>query len=330
MHLIEKNSLVTVIVPVYNVEDYIAKCIESILKQSYKNLEILLINDGTKDYSREICMKYAEIDKRIRVIDKENGGLSDARNRGINEALGNYYVFVDGDDYIKKDYVKDLLENLLVTESDVSMCPFDIVDDTGKIIITENFNEYKKSTINGHDVLSEVMTDYGYKYVVAWNKIYSKKIFDNIRFDKGKLYEDEYINFKIFWNCNKVGIVDVPLYCYVQRNGSIMQSKMSSYKIENKCGMHRARISFYAEKKDEILYKRACQMYCNWLVECVRSHADALSKKEKKILQKDMRKYVPETFDGGAMKLALKLQNIFGFYSLSLAAKIKTVYMILK
>ena len=162
------NYLVSVIVPIYNVQDYIGRCIESILRQSFQNLEILLVNDGSIDNSRQICEAYANKDKRIKIIDKENGGLSDARNVGIKAARGDYIVLVDGDDYIKDDYVWILLKETIRTGAEVTICSFDVVDDDGNLITNENLSELN-SLVMGKDVLDYVLTPYGYMYGVALN-----------------------------------------------------------------------------------------------------------------------------------------------------------------
>lgn len=319
------DTLVSIIVPIYNIHDYIGRCIESIEKQTYKNIEILLINDGSKDKSRDICEEYARNDKRIRIVDKKNGGLSDARNWGIDVAKGEYIVFVDGDDYIRENYIEILLKSIESTNAEVCLCSFDIVGDDGNILKTEILSELN-GIVHGHDILAAVLTNYGYKYVVAWNKIYSRHVFDKVRFDKGKIYEDEYINFRLFWDCNKVGIIKTPLYCYVQRFGSITQSSMSIDKIKMKNEMHRRRIQFYKDKQDKNLLTKSCQLYCNWLVECVRQYSNIIPGQERKIMQKDMRRYVRIASNNTEINRVISVQNYLGRINLFFAAKAKDIY----
>lgn len=316
------NYLVSVIVPIYNVQDYIGRCIESILRQSFQNLEILLVNDGSIDNSRQICEAYANKDKRIKIIDKENGGLSDARNVGIKAARGDYIVLVDGDDYIKDDYVWILLKETIRTGAEVTICSFDVVDDDGNLITNENLSELN-SLVMGKDVLDYVLTPYGYKYVVAWNKMYSAQVFENNLFDKGKLYEDEYLNFRLFWEIKSVAIVHTSLYCYVQRQGSITQSDMSIKKIKMKEEMHKCRISFYKEHRERHLYMKSCQMYCNWLVECVRQYSQVLQPVDKRRFQLEMRKYSRIADDDKEFGMAIRIQNYVGRISLRLASFLK-------
>ncbi len=327
MRIEKKDSLVSVIVPIYNIENYIGKCIESIVNQTYKNIEILLVDDGSLDDSYMVCESYAAKDNRIRIIRKQNGGLSDARNKGIDCASGQYIVFIDGDDYIKEDYIEKLFDTVKSNGADIAICSFCLVDDNGQILNTAQLEELPSIT-DGYSVLSAVMTDYGYKYVVAWNKIYKRCIFSNIRFDKGKIFEDEYINFKMFWACEKVAICDQPLYCYVQRNGSITQSKMSLKKIDMKTEMHKTRIAFYKDK-DKLLYYKACQMYCDWLVECTRSYYDVIASREEpriSIMQKEIRHHMMAAMCSKNTTFPRKIQNVLGVISLKFAANIKNIY----
>lgn len=325
MQRVEIKYLVSVIVPVYNVEQYIGRCIESIQRQTYSNLEILLVNDGSKDGSGIICEKYKKLDRRIKIINKINGGLSDARNAGIREAKGEYLVFIDGDDYIKQDYVEKLLYKIVSIDADVVLCSFELVDDNGKLLKQEILSELPNEVV-GHDILDAVLTSYGYKYVVAWNKIYRKEIFNKLRFDKDKIYEDEFINFRLFWNCGKIGILEETLYCYVQRNGSIVQSAMTREKIMTKNEMHITRIEFYNEKQDKELYIKACQLYCNWLVECIGRYSYILEREDKEKFQKDMKLYAVEASENKNIDIKVRLQNKIGFYSLKLASLLKIIY----
>lgn len=322
----KNDVLVSVIVPIYNIQDYLEKCIESIINQEYHNLEILLINDGSTDDSYKICLNYETIDNRIKVINKENGGLSDARNKGIECSTGEYVVFIDGDDYVSPDYIKKLLKAITETQADVALCAFSIIDGkynkTEAILLSE-----LNGVVSGRDLLVAGMSKYGYKYIVVWNKMYKKELFDNIKFEKGKLYEDEYIHFKLFWICKIVAVINEPLYYYVQREGSIIQSPMTIQKINEKCEMHRERIKFYEEKGEKQLFYSACQMYCNWLVECMRSQLDLMDKSYKYKLQKDMRKYVNSAQRKKDNHYTLKIQNILGYINLSIAAYIKSLYL---
>ena len=165
------EDLVSIVVPVYNVEKYLKKSIESILNQTYDNLEVLLVDDGSTDSSGEICDSFIKVDSRIRVFHKENGGLSDARNFGIEHMKGQYVSFIDSDDYISKDYVWKLYSSIKNNDSEVSICSFSLVDETGEKIKDELLDSGEVS-LSGQQILEKALTADGYRYVVAWNKLY--------------------------------------------------------------------------------------------------------------------------------------------------------------
>ncbi|MGQ7366500.1 glycosyltransferase family 2 protein [Streptococcus suis] len=319
------KDLITVIVPVYNIENYIEKCILSIRSQYYTNLEIILVNDGSTDHSREICRKYELIDSRIQLLDKLNGGLSDARNYGISHSNGEYIVFVDGDDTIEPGFIFELHKSMTTEQSDISICSFNLVD--------ENYKKYGEEVLNlsegiveGKKVLSEVLTSYGYKYVVAWNKMYKRTIFDVLSFEKGKIYEDEYLNYKLFWLFNKVSIVKASLYNYVQRPGSIILSNMTMDKIFMKQEVQKLRIEFYRDK-DLFLFNKSKQMYCNWIINCVGDYSKLFTKEDYRMFQNEFRQTVLSIeLNKINNNLLINFQNFLGFLSLKLAAIIKKGY----
>ncbi|RTZ18816.1 glycosyltransferase, partial [Streptococcus pneumoniae] len=220
------EDLISIVVPVYNVEKYLKKSIESILNQTYQNIEILLVDDGSTDSSGKICESFSKVDPRIRVFHKENGGLSDARNFGIEQMKGQYVAFIDSDDYISKDYVWKLYSSIKNNDSEVSICSFLLVDEKGEKIKDELLDS-GKICLTGQQILEKVLTADGYRYVVAWNKLYRSTLFEKLKFKKGMLYEDEFLNYPLFWDCKRVSIVEEPLYLYVQRKGSIVQSNMT-------------------------------------------------------------------------------------------------------
>lgn len=317
------EDLVSIIVPVYNVEKYLKKSVESILNQTYDNIEILLVDDGSTDNSGNICDSFIKIDSRIRVFHKENGGLSDARNFGIEHIRGQYVSFIDSDDYISKDYVWKLYHSLKNNNSEVSICSFSLVDETGEKIKDEILDN-DKICLSGQQVLEKVLTSNGYRYVVAWNKLYRSTLFEKLKFKKGMLYEDEFLNYPLFWECKRVSIVEEPLYLYVQRKGSIVQSNMTLEKIKMKDKMHTSRIEFYAEKKNSFLHQRSCQQYCNWIVTTTASHYNVLNVAFLKYLQQQFRKIVKYTQNDDKK---LIVQNILGFIDIRLAAYVKSKVM---
>ena len=315
-------ELISVIVPIYNVEKYLKRCIESILKQSYQYLEIILVNDGSQDKSIDIIENFKEIDGRVYCINKANGGLSDARNAGIVSSTGKYLVFVDGDDYLEPDYIKQLYDAIIDTDADVSACSFNIVNESGRIIKTELLCQ-KKSVITGKELLSKVMTATGYKYVVVWNKMYKKAIFDEIKFRQGMNYEDEFINFRIFYDIKKVTLVEAALYDYVQRVGSITQTDITYSKIIMKQAMHNERMDFYMKRNETELYSRARQMYCNWIVSIWMNFYDVLDGELVRKLRTDAKAFCLKAAFSESGNPGERIQDIIAFFSLETAAHLR-------
>lgn len=214
------QPLISIIVPVYKVEKYLEKCIQSIINQTYNNLQIILVDDGSPDNCGKICDKYAQKDNRIEVIHKTNGGLSDARNVGISKAKGKYIGFVDSDDYIEKSMYEDLYNLMEEKQSDVCICNFYNVVGNNKVLKNPNngIQEYNKI-----DILREILVDSKIQSY-AWNKLYKKELFDNIKYPVGKKYEDIGTTFYILEKCNKIIVTGTPEYYYLNRDDSIVNN----------------------------------------------------------------------------------------------------------
>ena len=214
---------ISIIVPVYNVEAYLERCVESILKQTYSNLEILLVNDGSTDKSGELCDQLALRDQRIRVIHKENGGLSDARNRGIDEASSDLIGFIDSDDYIDKDMYETLYRHLRESNSDLSMCGhYDVFHQ----IPEKQVSEIKTWELSSEEAIKMVM-EAKILSVTAVNKLYKKELFNHLRFEVGKIAEDAFIMIRLLDQCQKVVATNEKKYYYVHRENSITTQKFS-------------------------------------------------------------------------------------------------------
>ena len=210
---------ISIIVPIYKVENYIDKCIISITEQTYKNLEIILVDDGSPDKCPEICEKYAKKDNRIKVIHKKNGGLSDARNAGLKVATGKYIGFVDSDDYIEKDMYQVLYNNLIKTNSDISIVNLKEVKEN-EIIENNIKDEQNIIEYNKLEALKKLIENKIKSY--AWNKLYKKEILNDIEFPIGRKMEDLAVMYKIFEKVNKVVYTDKIEYYYLQRKNSIL------------------------------------------------------------------------------------------------------------
>ena len=222
------NEKISVIVPVYNVEKYIGECIKSIINQDYENIEIILVDDGSNDKSGEICDEYALKDKRVKVIHKENGGVSSARNRGIESSTGEYIAFVDGDDYVTKDYVSYLFSLIKSKNSDVSLSMAYFTDYQNK----QNEND-KMRFISGKEAAIQIMS---YNILIGVNnKMFSRKVFVNkVRFDE-ELCMGEGFNFNtdVFQLSNTVSIGNRKIYYYRKNNNESVTTKFNAAKWEN-------------------------------------------------------------------------------------------------
>lgn len=237
------SKLISVIVPVYNVERYLRECVDSIVNQTYKNLEIILVDDGSTDSSSDICEEYARTDSRIRVIHKENGGLSSARNMGLDNAHGEYVGFVDSDDYIACDMYEKLIKACKTNNSSIAICHAIVFNDGHKPIINRGYikkdycTEDKKIIFSNALVMSQSVC----------NKLFRKELFNEIRFPYERVTEDGYIIYDVLYRARRVSYVALGGYFYRRRDDSITTRKYverdadfvicnvrSYYRIKNK------------------------------------------------------------------------------------------------
>lgn len=277
---------ISIIIPVYNVEKYIVKCIESVLNQSYSNLEILLIDDGSLDKSGDICETYGKKNKNVKVFHKENGGLSDARNFGLSKCTGDYVFFLDSDDWINQNTVLKLYLLLKDNKADISECQFLKVyynDEVRKY--NENQNKIHTYIFDGIEA-SINLRNYKYNQVVSWNKLYTKSLFDDIKFPKGKYHEDEFTTYKILYKCNKIVVTDEKLYYYRQTPNSIMNATFNEKRLDIFLAYEES-LEFYTEKKLAFLkyltlYDYLDIIYNNFLLAEMTGNEDLINKIEKK------------------------------------------------
>ena len=210
------EDLISVIIPVYNVSKYLPRCLESVLKQTYRNMEILLIDDGSTDSSGEICEAYVKHDSRIHVIHKQNGGLSSARNAGLDSMHGDYYTFIDSDDFVHPDYVSALLALCMKYGTNISQCGCIHGSDSQ---FPDRNSDATDTVWNFHDLYTD--TDGSYR-CTAWGKLYSAKYADE-RFPVGKINEDEGYSFFLQHRAQRIALTNRQLYYYYMRQGSIMR-----------------------------------------------------------------------------------------------------------
>lgn len=225
----KKNVLVSVILPVYNVEDYLVKCLDSVIGQSYTNLEIILVDDGSTDSSGKICDEYARKDERIRAYHKKNGGLSDARNFGIEKSAGEYLAFIDSDDYVDRDYIELLINLTENGKYKISLCSLHVVY-TGNGRIWNKGNGEK--TILTQKKCIEMMCYHDEVETAAYAKIIHRSLFEKVRFPVGKIFEDIGTSYLLFDQCKQIPCWFVPKYYYVIRPNSIVTSHFTSRKLD--------------------------------------------------------------------------------------------------
>ena len=215
---------ITVIVPVYNVEHYLDKCLDSLINQTYKNLEIIVINDGSTDNSGEICQEYAQKDSRIIYIEKENGGQSEARNMGLDRMTGSYVTFVDSDDWVELDYVENLYKKITEYQADIAVGNYYSFNEAEGMYYFHIFGDscYEKvyDNVSIFENLYESQEMKSFALISVWGKLYKADLLKHLRFDIGKLGEDGYLNQKIYLLAEKTIYLNKGLYAYRQREGS--------------------------------------------------------------------------------------------------------------
>lgn len=240
---------ISVIVPVYNVEKYLERCLNSIVNQSYKNLEILLIDDGSKDLSSEICDEFSKSDNRIKVIHKENEGVAKARNVGLDMATGEYIAFVDSDDYIDLNMFEILMNNMKNTNADISMCDFISTGSSNeKSVISSNVCE-----LSSFEALAHLYVDKDISFVSLWGKIFKKEIFNGVRLPLLTCGEDNAVLYKILYKSNKVVYSPSQLYKYYQRENSAVHTFDES--SANDFDLFNVQMKYWKDKNEPVLFR---------------------------------------------------------------------------
>lgn len=223
------EECISVIVPVYNVEKYLDCCIQSIMNQTYQNLEIILVDDGSKDKSAAMCDTYAKTDQRIKVIHKKNGGISSARNEGLNRATGDFVAFVDSDDYIHHKMYEIMMEQMKQKKAEIGICDYrevTLMDTPDLDTLPQNLKILLLTEKEAHD--GYYTYEKKARFIVPWNKIYKRELFNNIRYPLGKVHEDTFTTYKVLFRTKKIVWLDYSFYFYrVDRAESIMRQKFS-------------------------------------------------------------------------------------------------------
>ena len=299
------QALISVIVPVYKVEEYLPRCIDSILAQTYKNLEIILVDDGSPDKCPDICDEYAKKDSRIKVIHKKNGGLSDARNAGIDICLGEKLCFIDSDDYVSPDFVNDMYEQMKKTGSDLVLCGFVRVFQDGTLGETETL---KDGIITEEEYWNAMYGEAPVSYIVAWNKLYDRKLFENVRYSKGRINEDEIILHRIISQCRRISAIRKRNYFYLIRKDSIMGERTNRFLTKDSFYGHLGRLKYFIKSERWKLAEKQAMFLMSQLSnrELNREYAKQFAKEAQKIpkefvdgrfmLKVQVLKYAPSVF----------------------------------
>ena len=262
------KPLISVIVPIYNVEDYLNKCVDSIIGQTYKNLEIILVDDGSPDNCPELCDEYSRIDKRVKIIHKKNGGLSDARNEGMKIATGDYISFIDSDDYVPNNYIEELLKGYTRDDADISICDIKVIYNDREVI---------EKSIKGDEVnqLNAIDTPYA---ASACNKLFKSEIIKKFPFEVGKINEDIAVVIPIIANSNKIAYITSTTYNYVQRDTSIQGVSFTDkrYDVFDGVNLALSRINNPDDYEDAIVFNQLISVLL-YVVPYINNKDDRLS-----------------------------------------------------
>ena len=284
--------MISVIVPIYNVEKYIHRCIDSILAQSFKDFEIILVDDGSLDNCGKICDEYAEIDSRIFVIHKKNGGLSDARNVGIDWAFehsnSEWITFIDSDDWIHQKYLEALYKALVDTGCDISACAYKETDGNTPIVDTSMLCPQVCDT-------EQYFCENNVNAVIACAKLYKKELFYDIRYPVGKVHEDEFTTYKLLFQNDICAFINQPLYFYFNNNSSITKSVWIPKRMDAIEALELQIDFFYKEN-----YSKAYRKSVNNLLWTLSKYIKTIEKSKeyqkecnflKNFLRKELKKY---------------------------------------
>jgi len=262
--MIQKGKI-SIIVPIYNVEPYLKKCIISILNQSYTNIEVILVDDGATDGCGNICDEFTKKDSRIKVIHIKNGGLSSARNAGLEIATGEYIGFVDSDDWIEPDMYRNMLDFMVLNNCDLVECGVNIITSRENIIYETSSDE----VMSGKEALDKQLTSFEGIYmprIAVWSKLYKKSFWEHRRFPEGHIHEDYMLTCEALYEANCVGLLKRGLYNhYVSNAGSIMNSKFGTKDLYLETQYYN-RIAYLQEKDESILAQKADEQYLRLLL----------------------------------------------------------------
>lgn len=310
MNKVKNNPKVSIIVPVYRVERYLQNCVLSVMNQTYSNWELILVDDGSPDSCGQMCDDFANNDSRIKVIHKPNGGLSDARNAGLNIIRGEYISFLDSDDFWHTDYLRLMMKYAVENEAEIVQCGFVRGAEMAfpNIELNENLQFY-----DNHSVFIQQAAK-----VIMWGKMYKSYLFEGVRMPVGLINEDDWTTWKLYYKAQKIVVSNLPLYYYTQNPNSIMETKRKRPDMTY-FGAYRERIAFFIEKGEQDLEDISRMQWCKSL----------LLLYSNPMLTEENREEIKSLFDENWKKISKstvvpsKLKILFyGFYKISVISSI--------
>ena len=291
------KKTLSVIVPIYNVEKYLSKCLDSIISQTYEKLEIILINDGSTDRCGEICKNYALKDSRVKYIYKQNGGLASARNAGLDIASGDYISFVDSDDWIDTDMYETLIYHLETTDSDIAVCGIkEVFPDATRF----KSNTGNISFFNITEAIESLVSPNNIVRFEVWNKVFKKDIIGESRFKDKQIYEDVFFDRKVFFRVNKMVFIDKPFYNYLK----VRDGNTNSFFKENRLQIFNELEDFIDELKERNMPDLVKKFEYFLIDTAISFYYDAFRLNAENLLKKKLLNYFERYF-------TLNLSNIY-------------------
>lgn len=298
------KPLISVIIPIYKAEKYIEKCVKAVQNQTYQNLEIILVDDGSPDESGKICDRLATEDSRIRVLHKENGGAATARNAGLDVMTGAYIAFVDADDYMELHYIETLYNTLSQKHAQVAICSFKTVDESGNPVSIDSLHDESRDenisvagadgieVFTGNEIILQDLQGH-WEHVAPWGKLYQADLFEGVRYPKWAAYEDEPVFIRVFDKVRTAAATKDKLYYYVQHAGSLMNTAYSEKQRSTTIKMWHERIEYYSDNTPRHKELRNCvlQAFVAWNVLFLSLHAHEMTKEQKAELKREIRRY---------------------------------------
>ncbi len=313
---IQDKILISIIVPVYKVENFIHTCIQSVLNQTYTNWELILVDDGSPDNCPKICDEYSEKDKRIKVLHKENGGVASARNFGIDAMKGEFLTFLDSDDFYHPEYLETLITLGIKYNADIVQCEF--IRGTNLTFPKVESKKNIYTVVDNYDVFLK-----GYAKIIVWAKLYKKNILEGLKIPENTLFEDDFITWKWYFKAKQIVFTNKVLYYYFDNN----ESTMAGYKMQPKLDFMKAyieRINFFIDKNEKSMEDYSRMHFCKALVLTYNN----------KMLTKEQKNYVISNFRENWLKITNSQFVPFHlkilFYMFILAPKSTSIILNLK